>query len=143
MTVYSLQSQVLDAVVALLGGPVKGVYRTRFTPFAIAELPAINVLPDEEQNTPDTTDGDDIRFRFLVRHMGAAVDEVDKAIDPLYVQAMQQILADSTLGGLVRFTRYISRKWEFEKAEYDQAALTVIYEVEFSTSRTDPSVAGY
>ena len=141
----SIQSAVLDAVVATLGGEAQAVYRTRFTPFSQTELStgADNVLPDDETAEADTTDDTELRFRFFVRHTFAATDAVDKAVDVRYVRAYKLLLADQALGGLVRFTWYRGRKWEFEKGELDTVALVVTYEVEFSTKRSDPSQPGY
>lgn len=141
-TAPSLQSQVLEAVVAVLGGSAANVYRTRMESFAPAQLPADNVLPADELAKNVTSGSIDLVHTFHVRHTAAAVNEVDKVVDARYVRAQQLILADPLLGGLVRFTRYKGRKWEFEKGEVDTVALVVTYEVEFSTSRSDPSLPG-
>ncbi|HZL20538.1 MAG TPA: hypothetical protein VFG23_22595 [Polyangia bacterium] len=140
----SIQSQILDAVVATLGGEAASVYRCRFTPFSAAELVigADNVLPDDEQPELGTTDDTDLRHRFFIRHTFQAKDQVDIAVDARYVRAYKLLLADQTLGGLVRWTQYVGRKWEFEKGELDTAALVVTYEVQFSTNRSDPSTPG-
>jgi hypothetical protein len=57
------------------------------------------------------------------------------------VAAQKLLFADPKLGGLVRFTRENSQKWEFEKGELDTVALVVTYQAEFSTTRSDPSVS--
>jgi hypothetical protein len=141
----SLQSQILDAVELILGGADESVYQCRFTPFSAEELAGgtDNIIPDDEVPESGTTDDTDLRHRFFVRHTFQAVDRVNKAVDSRYVRAYQLLLADQTLGGLVRWTRYAGRKWEFEKGELDTCALVVTYEVEFSTNRSDPSVAGF
>ena len=138
----SIQSQVMAAIVAKLNGAGgANAWRTRMTAFKPAELPAINVLPDEGDVEYLDTDSADRRFRFKVRFTGVAVDEVDAAIDPIYVAGNAALLADPKLGGLVLFTRERSSKWEMEKGEFDTVALVVLYESEFSTSRNDPSVS--
>ena len=143
MSDQSIQSDVLDAVVAALGGDTGHTYRCRFTPFAADELPADNVLPEDETANYGVTTGEvELVHRFMVRHIAQAANLVDKAVDLRYAAAQKLILADPTLGGLVRTTRYVGRKWEMEKGEYDNVALVVTYEVEFSTSRRDPTVAG-
>jgi hypothetical protein len=142
--VPSIQSQVIAAVVTLLNGKAGAVAsRTRFSAYSEAQLPAFNVIPDEGQ--PDYTDTDSIyrKFRFVVRHVGQAVDECDVIVDPLYVEGQKALFADTKLGGLVKVIREVGQKWEFEKGKLDTVALAVTYEVEFSTSRTDPSVASY
>jgi hypothetical protein len=139
----SVQSQILGAVVTALNTTQWLAYRTRMASFKADQLPAFNVLPDDGE--PDYTDAYsgsvDWRFRFRVRCMAAAVNEVDKAVDPLFVAGSQVILSDPTLGGLVRSTRYAGQKWEREgEGDYDQCALVVTFETEFGASRSDPSV---
>jgi len=138
----SVQSQLLALAVAALDGAGGAVsYRTRMTAFKVSELPAINVLPDTSEPEYNDTDSIDRRFQIKVRYTGAAVDEVDAAIDPIYVAGNAALLADPTWGGLAMFTRERASKWELEKGEFDTVALVVIYEFEFSTTRSDPSVS--
>ncbi len=137
----SFQSQIMAKVVALLAaaGPWPA-FRTRMEAFGPSQLPAFNVLPDEGQVSYAEVGSMDRKFRFTVRHMAAAANEVDAAVDVLYVAGVQALLADPKLGGLVRYLREMGQKWELEKGAQDQVALVVTYEVEFSTSRSDPSV---
>jgi hypothetical protein len=138
----SLQSDLLDAVVAALGGEAANVWRCRFQPFGPAELPAINVIPDEEQALYEIAGQRETHFRFKVRHMAATTDAVDKVVDLAYVAAEKLLLADPTFAGLVRMTRHIGGKWEFEDATLQQCAFAITYEAEFSTKRNDPSTPG-
>lgn len=141
----SVQSTILTAVAAALGGESASAFRCRFTPFSAAELAAgaYNVLPEDEQPELGGTDDTDLRHKFIVRCMGAAVDHVDEMIDALYVAGYKRILEDPTLGGLVRWIRYVGRKWEYQQGEVETVALAVMFEAEFSTNRSDPSVAGF
>lgn len=137
----SLQSQILAAAVAAFNGAGGVVaYRTRMTAFKASELPATNLLPDEEDAEYNDTDSIDRRFRFKVRHTAVAVDQVDVTVDAAYIGGQKALFADVTLGGLAYATREISKKWEFEKGELDTVALVVMYETQFSTTRSDPSV---
>lgn len=138
----SIQSLVIAKAVTLLNG-VAGAqaHRCRMKAFPADQLPAFNVLPEEAEPRYIETQTIDRHFRFVVRHMGSAVDEVDAVVDPLYVGGQQALFADPTLGGLVRYTREVSQKWERDgQGAYDNCALVVTYEVEFATSRSDPSV---
>jgi hypothetical protein len=138
----SIQSRLMAlAVAALNGAGGAAAYRCRMTAFKVAELPAINVLPKESDPEYNDTDSIDRRFQFEVRYTGVAVDQVDAAIDPIYVAGNSALLADPTWGGLAMFTRERASKWELEKGEFDSVALVVLYEIEFSTSRNDPSVS--
>jgi hypothetical protein len=139
----SIQSQVMAAVVTLLNGAAgRQAYRSRMTAFTPAELPATNVLPEDGEPEYLDTDSIDRKFRFKCRHMALAIDEVDAAVDPLYVAGQRVLFADPTLGGLVRIIREVSQKWEMDKGAFDSVALAVLYEVEFDTSKKDPSIAG-
>lgn len=135
----SLQSQIMAAVVAALAATETPAYRTRMEAFAADQLPAYNVLPAEGETEYLDNSAIDRKFRFMVRHVAQAANEVDLAVDPLYVAGVRAILADPTLGGLARYTREISQKWDLEKGSVDTVALVVTYESEFETSRSDPS----
>jgi hypothetical protein len=139
----SIQSRITALAVAALNGSTVGVtaYRSKMAAFSQAQLPAINVLPDEGDTEYNDTDSADRRFRFKVRYTGIAVDECDAAIDPIYVAGNIALLADPKFGGLAIFTRELSSKWEMEKGLFDTVALVVLYETEFSTSRLDPSAS--
>ena len=143
----SIQSRVVGAVVALLNTagtafatPVQA-FRTRVEAFDITQVPAWNVIPDDGEAEYVETGAVERKFRFCVRNMVTAQNQADVAADVLYVAASQAIQADPTLGGLVRYTREISQKWERDgAASQDNVALVVTYQVEFATLRTDPTV---
>ena len=112
--------------------------------FSPAQLPAFNVLPDEgsAEYAGAYSGSVNWRFRFKVRCTAQAVDEVDTAVDPLFVAGSEAILTDPTLGGLVLTTRWVEQKWEREgEGQLDSCALVVTFESEFATSRSDPSVS--
>ena len=133
----------MDAIVQRLNGAAGcPAYRCRMAAFSCEELPATNVLPDEGDADYLDTDSIDWKFRIKVRHEAVAVDQVDREVDKIYVAGQRALFADAYLGGLVRITRVVSQKWEMDKGLFDSVALAVIYEVEFDTSRSDPSVAG-
>lgn len=143
----SIQSQIVAYVVALLNTagaanftPATAAYRTRVEAFAAQQLPAWNVLPDDGETQYMEVAAVDRKFRFCVRNMVSAQNQADAAADPLYVVSTQALCADPSLGGLVRYTREIAQKWERDgAAAQDNIALVVTYEVEFATSRTDPT----
>jgi len=137
----SVQSQVMDAVVERLNGTPWAAYRTRVESFNPAELPAYNVLPGKGDARYLSTDEVTRTFRFTVRHMAAAVNEVDAAIDALYVAGAAAFLSDPTLGGLVRYTRELESDYKLEGGEYDSVDFEVTYEVEFGTERNNPSAS--
>lgn len=136
----SVQSDVLDKVVSTLGA---GAYRCRFSDFADAELPADNVIPEDEDPQYLTTDDVEQTFRFHIRHMATSADGAEKLADARYVRGAKLLLQDVTLGGLVKRIKLIGRKWEMEKAEKQIVAAVATYECEYSTAMRDPSVPGY
>ena len=81
---------------------------------------------------------------LLVHRDGRLLNPVEHLVaDARYVRGAKLLMADRTLGGLVKIIREIDCKWEREQAEVQIIALVVTYEVEFTTSTTDPSVPGF
>lgn len=145
MNTLPVLEQIEAAIVALLGGNAAGVWDTRLTPFGPEELPADNLIPEDEQ--PDwaesDTDSVEVKAKFTLRHTAAAVNGAKDQAAARYLRAARLIEADPTLGGLVHYTRYMGRKWERERAETDTIACVATYEIQFSTTRIDPGAAGY
>jgi len=139
----SVASDILDAVVAALGGNAAGAWRCRFKPFAKAELPAKNVIPEDDDPEYQNTGDIERRMRFHVRYTAAAVDGADLVADAQYVSGTKLLMADRTLGEACKILREVGSKWEREQAETQLIALTVTYEAEFSTTTNDPSIPGY
>lgn len=150
MSGQSIQSQIVAKAVSLLNtagaalpSPIQA-YRSQVEAFEPEQLPAWNVIPIED--VPDyqgsMCGAVDWKFNFSVRNMVAARNQADLAADALFVASSKAILADPTLGGLVRYTRFTSKKWERDGfASQDNIALVVNYEVEFGTLQTDPTIA--
>jgi hypothetical protein len=144
----SIQSQIVAYVVGLLNAAgaenftvAVSAFRTRVEEYASTQLPAWNVIPDDGEAQYREVSAVDRTFRFCVRSMVSAQNQADLAADPLYVVSTQALCADPSLGGLVRYTREISQKWERDgNASQDNIALVVTYQVEFATLRTDPTM---
>lgn len=143
MSTQSVASNILDAVVAALGGKAAGAYRCRFKPFAVTELPAMNVIPEDDDPQYQNTGDIERRMRFHVRYTASATDGVDKVVDAQYVSGTKLLMADRTLGNTCKILREVAGKWDREQAETQLIALDVTYEAEFSTTTTDPSQPGY
>ncbi len=139
MSAQSLQDQILDAAVAALG---PRAFNCRFSPFGTNELPAINVLPGDEEAEYSTADVER-KFTFNVRYLVAAVDGANKIADALYVTGTIALTTDPGLAALTKRVIERGRKREMEQGELQLMALVVTYETEFSTTRTDPSLPGY
>lgn len=139
MSEQSVQSNILDLAVAAL----PGAFRCRFRDFGAAELPARNVLPGEADPEYNSTDSIDRIFQFKVLHTVAAVDAVDKLADQLYVDTYRSLYNNLPFRAAVTQFREGKMRWEAERGELQQMTLSVTFEVQFSTSPSDPSIAGY
>lgn len=138
MSNQSLQYKVTLATALLLGAE-----HCRLINFEQDELPAINVVPDEERTEiEDDTDEENI-FRFHVRFICLGVNDARAQADALFVNADKLLAASRTLGGLVRSVRRVGRSWQMEQEALEQIAHVATYECTYSTRRTDASVAGY
>lgn len=144
----SIQSQIVAAAVLQLAAagaamtPPVNAHRARVESFPASQLPAWNVIPEDcELDLANSYSGASAwRFRFCVRCMVSAQNEVDSAADPLFVTAVSAILADLTLGGLVNATRMLSQKWEKDgPAATDNLALVLTFETEYATARNNPT----
>lgn len=143
MSDNSIQFAIADTLATVLGGEDQSAFRCRLSDFGIHELPADNVIPDDEDPEYLSTDSVEQRSRFHIRHLAAAVDGADQVADARYVRGARLLLNDVTLGGTVRRIKLVGRKWEREKAELQIVACVATYEVEYSTTIKDPSLPGY
>lgn len=138
MSQQTFQFQVTDYVAALVGGD-----HCRLTTYAEGQLPATNVIPDEEATEPEDNLDELNRFRFHLRHIVTAPAAASATADALFLANDRLIAADRTLGGRVRWVRRTGRKWEMEQQELQQIALVATYECEFTTRQADPGLPGY
>ena len=147
----SIREQIAAKVVDLLsapGGPAGGlsVHRERTRPIEADKLPAILVYFEDDEPTPLQKE----RFQApltqrhlnIVLELRAVPDGVsapDQAIDPLYVWAIVQLVANERLGGLAMGITEGPMKWTSKEADrvYAGAALHLV--IHYRTSRTDPS----
>ena len=134
---------LLTVISGILGGEAQGVYLCRFEDFGMDELPADNIIPEDEDPEYLNTDDVEQKGRFTIRHLVAQRDGALLGADARYVRGAQLLLADKTLGGLVQSCKLLGRKWEKEKATLEVMACVATYEIQYSTSLGDPSVAGY
>jgi hypothetical protein len=143
---HTIQFEILRAVTAVLGGKAANAHRCKLSNFSEAELAnggADNVLPEKETSEEDTTDDTELLHRFQIVHQVQGASGTDAIADARFVRAFRLLNADPTLGGLVRRVKYVSREWHMESKELQQMSLVSTWECEFSTSRSDPTLAGY
>jgi hypothetical protein len=133
-------SDVLDAVVAALGTTAS---RSRMIPYKQAELPAENVLPEDEAYDYEDSDSIEVHGQFNVRYMVVAADGAEQLADQRFVRGTKILQTDPTLSSLTRIIRVRKSKWEMEEGEKQILTKVVTYEAEFGISRNDPSHPGY
>jgi len=155
--VSSIREQIAGLVVAALSGDAKGpvvkpdaltVHRERTRPIEQDQLPAILVYFEDDEPTPLAKQ----RFQapLTERHLNVVLElrttpasgvSPDSAIDPLYIWAMQQIMADERFGGVAMGVTEGPTKWTAKEADVVLAGAALHLVIHFRTSRKDPSSA--
>ncbi len=106
-------------------------------------LPAIvgafgQELVDEEVTTLSTKT---LRMVFEARALAVATPP-DVALDPLVTWIVKSLMADTTLGGVVRTVREVSTEWHAKEVlEGILCAADVVMDFEYDTHYQDPELA--
>jgi hypothetical protein len=121
MSGVSIVSQIVAFASAALiaGSPPAGLTVNRFRtyPYRKSNLPAMSVYPlDDEQIErvgTDTAPLSERHFHFRVACYDRG-DPIDLALDPLYVWAIQTLMADQTFGGLLESLQHMKSHWRVD-----------------------------
>ena len=136
------REQILEAIkTALTGSATLGatVYRSRVTPLARGESPAVIVEPvrnDVEQNTSLPTLDHSMQVRVAVIVRGEIPDQL---ADPVIAAAHSVIMADLTLGGLAIDVQPGETEFTMQDADQPVGVIFSIYIVRYRTSVGDLS----
>lgn len=136
------REQILEAIkIALTGSAALGatVYRSRVTPLARGESPAVIVEPvrnDVEQNTSLPTLDHSMQVRVAVIVRGEIPDQL---ADPVINAAHSAIMADLTLGGLAIDVQPGETEFTMQDADQPVGVIFSIYIVRYRTSVGDLS----
>jgi hypothetical protein len=136
------REQILEAIkTALTGSATLGatVYRSRVTPLARGESPAVIVEPvrnDVEQNTSLPTLDHSMQVRVAVIVRGEIPDQL---ADPVIDAAHAAIMADLTLGGLAIDVQPGETEFTMQDADQPVGVIFSIYIVRYRTSVGDLS----
>lgn len=136
------REQILEAIkTALTGSATLGatVYRSRVTPLARGESPAVIVEPvrnDVEQNTSLPTLDHSMQVRVAVIVRGEIPDQL---ADPVIAAAHSAIMADLTLGGLAIDVQPGETEFTMQDADQPVGVIFSIYIVRYRTSVGDLS----
>jgi diphthamide biosynthesis methyltransferase len=133
---------ILEAIkTALTSSATLGatVYRSRVTPLARGESPAVIVEPvrnDVEQNTclPTLDHSMQVRVAVIVRG-----DIPDQLADPVIAAAHSAIMADLTLGGIAIDVQPGETEFTMQDADQPVGVIFSIYIVRYRTSVGDLS----
>ena len=133
---------ILEAIkTALTGSATLGatVYRSRVTPLARGESPAVIVEPvrnDVEQNTCLPTLDHSMQVRVAVIVRGEIPDQL---ADPIIAAAHSAIMADLTLGGLAIDVQPGETEFTMQDADQPVGVIFSIYIIRYRTSVGDLS----
>ncbi len=136
------REQILEAIkTALTGSATLGatVYRSRVTPLARGESPAVIVEPvrnDVEQNTSLPTLDHSMQVRVAVIVRGEIPDQL---ADPVINAAHSAIMTDLTLGGLAIDVQPGETEFTMQDADQPVGVIFSIYIVRYRTSVGDLS----
>ena len=138
----SIREQILARLVTTLGSePSIGapVYRSRVTPLARGEAPAVVVEPVMDQANQTTIPKLDwsmtVRASIIVRG-----DTPDQVADPLVAAVHQKVMSDLTVGGLAYDVQPSTVAFELIEADNAAGVITCEYLVLYRTSLTDVTV---
>jgi hypothetical protein len=143
----SVRERALRAVKAALladGSPVSTVTRSMVDQIADESLPCYDVSPDSSKQDSTFEDHDyaGVMLPVIVRGVIDATDTDDGALDPLYLFAVRQLCADSTLGGTVDSITWDGLEHVFRPDGRDILGVELRFELKFAVSRRDPAQKG-
>ena len=128
-----LASVVATATAGLTPQPM--VVRSRVMPFALAELPAIDLRPLTEAVETD--------FRSTQRSLEVQIEVLtrgaipDQGADAIIVAIHAALLADTTLGCRASSIFETASTWTLEDADQPACALAVTYQIDYFTPTGD------
>lgn len=131
--------QIITAIVNALNGPGAPCkyWRMRQDEFQPADLPAGNVMLEDETGEIDAGEYAGILGIGVDQIVGQSLDEVDEAIDALLLWTHQAIMADQTLGGLAVYIDKKQIKWYLAQKGAEQCVAAARFDIHFRTALTD------
>lgn len=131
----SIRNGILAQMVIALTDSLPGaipVYRSREIAFARGDVPAVVVMPSDEdtQALSDLMEVSHLNVRVEIIVRG---DVWDSLADPIISAAHGVLLADAPLAALCAKIRRVSAKWEGHDADQTAGVLTQIYKMQYLT----------
>jgi hypothetical protein len=155
----SRRDQLIDALVAAVNSTPAGsvprpagltVLEDRTHPSEEGQLPVIGIYFEDEEPVPLEKQvfraplthkllGVTLEYRALASVPGQPAQAPRKAIDPLYLWALQQLGADESFGGLAMGITEGPTKWLSKESDAIVAAAAQRFTIHYRTSRLNPS----
>lgn len=107
-------------------------FRSRVAALALAEGIAIVAEPEEQIETPVSTQQVKREDVIIVRILGRG-DVPDSTIDPIRVAVHAALTSDQTLGGLIQRIVGQGSKWTYEEADKTAGQLEIRYKLIYLT----------
>jgi hypothetical protein len=131
----SIRNEILARMTIALTGTLPDatpVYRSREVAFARGDVPAVVVMPSDEdtQALSDLMEVSHLNVRIEIIVRG---DVWDSLADPIIVAAHGILLADAPLAALCAKLRRTSAKWEGHDADQTAGVLTQTYRLQYLT----------
>jgi hypothetical protein len=137
----SVNEQILAAMAMALNAPGDKpaiTYRTRVDAFAAGELPAFVLYAQKQDVKRASGNRKERTLTARLEAMVAGEAPADALTDPLYVYAVNTLLADPTLGIGVRRLDEAAVQWQTEAGLSDVCVAAIDFDVVFVTTN-DPT----
>lgn len=131
----SIREQIMARMAGVLTGVLPNalpVYRSREVAFSRGELPAVVILPSDEETQP-------LSELLEVSHLNVHVEIIvrgdawDSLADPIIVAVHGLLLGDTQLAALCSRLRRTTAKWEAHEADQTAGVLTQTYRLQYRT----------
>jgi hypothetical protein len=126
-----LQTILTEATAAL---PSVNIQRSRTSSYDVSELPAINIMPADDDAINYAQSIDRVIFSVELSFHVPPQPVPDAAIDPLIEIIHPAITQSSALKNIIADIRYKSRNWDFDHADGSAAKVTLAYEITYLTN---------
>ena len=120
---------ILQALFTLATAELTGVkvVRSRTARFGESELPALNILPSQDDALNYANQLGRHEFNVELVFNLPPQDIPDQAVDPFVKTLHQSIINSAELNALVAHKQYKNRQWDFDDADGSVVKLTVVY----------------
>ncbi|MCU1285930.1 MAG: hypothetical protein JWO13_2280 [Acidobacteriales bacterium] len=137
----SVNEQVLAAMAVALNAPLDkpaATYRTRVDAFAASELPAFVLFAGKQNPNRESTHRVNRKLTVRLEAIVAAEAPADKLTDPLYVYAVNTLMAWAAGADMIQSLSEAAIEWQTEAGLSDVCIASIEFDVVFTTT-LDPT----